>query len=1492
MEKGEYIKRLRNIFRTIVGVVAGIYLLLIALFYIPAVQHAFAAPIAERLKDLWNTEVSIGKVNIGFLNRVILDEVCIKDQSDNDLLQAARLSAKIELSPLLQGRISISNIQLYGFQINLYQDKEDGDTNFKFLIDAFAPKDDSASDPNLRINSILIRRGKISYHRRFKPLSPGQFNPDHIELNKVSATVSLKNYTKDSLNFAIRKLSFEEQSGIQLKQLSFKFVANTRQAELTNFRIEFPHSELEFEPISMTYRYREDAERWDERFSEPAFHGKIKKGKFICNDFSAFYTSLSNIEQSQPLYIESSFSGDDKHILVDHLAFYTPEHDISISVPFTVSMLRNKELRTLKADLKELAFNEKGIDQICALLPENKENLKKHLYNIGSLKVHGNASYGKHKSETNLRILTDIGDITISGTIIENKHFNSHVLSEKFHLGKLLDKENLLGTVNLDITGNGTLIQGKYPDIHIKGNIKEFTYKQYAYQNILLDLSYKKGGFEGGLELNDPNLTVTAEGAINLVASTPYLKVQSDIRHFNPHALLLTSQYTGSDFHTSIDADLEGNDMESMNGYINLNGFGMQTDQESYEVGDIRMEAGKNQDMRNLILRSDFINAEMSGNFTFKTLISNCRKMLSQYIPTFIKIPQTVKSSQDEIYLYADIDHTEPIEKIFDIPLQLHETGHIGGYFNSETGELDFSASFPSLTYNGQQLTDIIVLAGHSQDSIISTVNFKKQIGKSPVDFSLSARAAHDNIYTGLNWNNHADAVYRGSISVDTRFTQDEKNRLNTDIRFHPTQIIINDSVWNVHTSSVNITPENIHIDKFTIDKGARHLILDGNISNKETDSLMVDLMDINLEYIFNIINFHAVEFTGRATGKAYAINLMKSPRIDTRLHVADFCFNEAYLGNMNLYGGWTKEANSIFLNAHITDPSHNSITRVDGDIRIGAAPRGGLDLMINTENIDLYFLNHYTNGIFTNLTGRASGWTRVYGPFKGINLEGDMLLNEAHTKVNAINVDFHIKNDSVILRPDNIYFRNVKVYDRHGDPERNDHYAIVNGVLQHSTLSNMRYRFDIDAFNVLGYDQKNFGDEVFCGTAYVTGKMGLHGKPGELNVNIDARPEANTIFTYNQSSPGTLTNNQFITFVDHMNDRQNNEETHIQHTAPVPESDMRINFNLNLTPDATMKILMDPKAGDYIALNGHGNIRATYYNKGSFMMYGTYTVDHGIYKLSLQDVIRKDFIFNSGGTIVFGGAPFMADLNLQAVYTVPSVSLNDLSAGSTFSQNNVRVNCLMNLTGKAQAPHISFDFDLPNVNEDEKQMVRSLISTEEEKNMQVIYLLGIGRFYTYDYSNVEQSQSSVAMKSLLSSTLSSQLNQMFSNILGNNSNWNIGTNLSTGEQGWSDMDVEGLLSGRLLNNRLLINGNFGYRDKNTTSTSNFIGDFDLQWLLNKNGNISLKAYSKTNDRYFTKSSLTTQGVGIALKRDFTGWKNLFRSFIPKKRRKTAELRQ
>ena len=54
-------------------------------------------------------------------------------------------------------------------------------------------------------------------------------------------------------------------------------------------------------------------------------------------------------------------------------------------------------------------------------------------------------------------------------------------------------------------------------------------------------------------------------------------------------------------------------------------------------------------------------------------------------------------------------------------------------------------------------------------------------------------------------------------------------------------------------------------------------------------------------------------------------------------------------------------------------------------------------------------------------------------------------------------------------------------------------------------------------------------------------------------------------------------------------------------------------------------------------------------------------------------------------------------------------------------------------------------------------------------------------------------------------------------------------------------MEVDLALSSYLLNNRLLFNGNFGYRDKALNNNS-FIGDFDIEYPLNKSGNIRLKS--------------------------------------------------
>ena len=237
------------------------------------------------------------------------------------------------------------------------------------------------------------------------------------------------------------------------------------------------------------------------------------------------------------------------------------------------------------------------------------------------------------------------------------------------------------------------------------------------------------------------------------------------------------------------------------------------------------------------------------------------------------------------------------------------------------------------------------------------------------------------------------------------------------------------------------------------------------------------------------------------------------------------------------------------------------------------------------------------------------------------------------------------------------------------------------------------------------------------------------------------------------------------------------------------------------------------------------------------------------------------------------------AQLNIVASHTVNSVSLADLSADAA-SMGNVRVNCLLGISGTPNAPQLTFNIELPQGTEEQKTLLRTYTSTDEQMNLQFIYLLGLGKFYTYDFSQTTQgTQGGVsAMQSLLSSTVSSQINSLISNLLPSE-NWSLSSsiksdnllgNYSDEELTMGNMEVQGVLEGRLLNNRLLVNGNFGYRD-NPMYASNFIGDFDIRYLLFPGSNLWLKGYNKTNDRYFSKTSLTTQGIGLMFNKDFDG---------------------
>ncbi|WP_294628412.1 translocation/assembly module TamB domain-containing protein [uncultured Bacteroides sp.] len=1435
--------------------------------------------VAKELSGVLGTQVTIGRMNMGLLNRIIIDDVLLNDQSGEEMLKVTRLSAKFDIVPFFKGKISISSVQLFGFNISLRKDTPDASPNFKFVLDAFASKDTvKESSLDLRINSILIRRGRMSYHVLSEEETPGKFNSKHIQLQNIIANVSLKALNKDSVNLGIKRLSLDESaSGFSLKKLSLKLVANSKQTSIENFVIELPETSLKMDTIRLDYNSLQAFNHFAEQVR---FSFRTLPSQVTLKDISPFVPTLSHFKE--PVTLDMEVQGTADQLNCPHLEITADNRQFRLRGEVSLHDLSHPQNAYIYGTLSELSANTRGVGFLVRNLGHNYNGVPPILERLGDVSFRGEISGYFTDLVTYGQLRTGLGSIKTDLKLSSDKSkglfaYSGAVKTEDYKLGELLANEKL-GEITFNLDVYGRHIADQLPAVELKGLIASVDYSRYRYENITLDGEYKRGGFNGKAILDDPNGSIYLNGDINTASKVPTFNFLAVVDKIRPNDLNLTDKYSDSEFSLKLKANFTGGSVDEMMGEINVDSLTFTAPDKEYFMRNINIRATRQDDENQLQLTSEFLTASVTGKFQYHTLPVSMLNIMRKYVPSLILPPKKPVETHNNFLFDIHIYNTDLLSKVFDIPLTVYTHSTVKGYFNDSMQRLRVEGYFPRLQYKNNYIESGMVLCENPADHIRAQVRLTNLKKKGAVNLSLNAQAKDDRVSTTLNWGNSAAVTYSGRLAAVAEFlrTEGEKPLLKATVDVKPTDIILNDTLWKVHPSQVVVDSGKVNVNNFYFSHRDRYVRINGRLSDNPQDTVKVDLKDINMGYVFDIANVSDdVNFEGDATGTAYASGVLKKPVMNTRLFVKNFSLNQGRLGDLDIYGEWDNDNRGIRLNASIRDISP-APSRVSGII-YPLKPESGLDLHIEANELNLKFLEHYMKSIATDIKGRGTGKVHFYGKFKGLNLDGAVMA-DASMKFDILNTHFIIK-DTVHLAPTGLTFNNMYISDMEG------HAGRINGYLRFKHFKNMNYRFEVQADNMLVMNTKESADMPFYGTVYGTGNVLLYGNAIQgLEVNAAMTTNRNTTFTYINGSVASATNNQFIKFVDKTPRRTIRDSVQIaSHYEQVQQkrqaeaeqqTDIRLNILVDATPDATMRIIMDPIAGDYISGKGTGNIRTEFYNKGDVKMFGNYRITQGVYKFSLQEVIRKDFVIKNGSTITFHGAPLDANMDIQAAYTVNSASLNDLipDASTIIQQPNVRVNCIMNLSGMLVRPTIKLGIELPNERDEVQTLVRNYISTEEQMNMQILYLLGIGKFYTEDARN--NNQNSNVMSSVLSSTLSGQLNNALSRVFETN-NWNIGTNLSTGDKGWTDVEVEGILSGQLLNNRLLINGNFGYRD-NPMANTNFVGDFEAEWLINRSGDIRLKAYNETNDRYYTKTNLTTQGVGIMYKKDFNKWSDLF----------------
>ncbi len=1420
-------KKFKHICNGIIWTLIVLYLLLIVLMHLPSVQTFLGKEVAEALADKFGTKVEVGKVNLGFFNRIIIDDVMMYDQQGDSLIYASRLSAKIDYMAATQGKISVSSAQIFGLRANLYRQTAKSPANFQFVLDSLASKDTTQHKPlDLHIGSLIIRRGAIAYNQRDVAPRSGIFSPQHIRVSELSSHILLNHVTDNSIDLLLKKLSFKDESGFKLQSLHFKLQADRQKATLKEFRLLMPRSELVLDDLKATYRFE------GKRFIPESLHfeGGIQQSKITFADVASLVPALRHFDDA--VFVSSRFSGTAKSISVPSLNLRTGSGSINLQARGSYSHASSHP--AWNADIANLNLSPAGVEFLAENLG-SKVKIPKEIQRLGTIHLTGKAKGYEKVLSAKGNIETDAGNISLQA-VKNDDRIKASVDTRGVNLGRILDNRKL-GTVVARIDAHGSM-----KHIFAKGNIARFDYGNYDFHNIEIDGDYDMKTLRGTASIADPNVNLSVKGDYHL--GSRLYALDAAINHLRPTVL------------------------------------GMKMHDPSYSLDNISISANNKGKEGHLDVEAPFVSLYARGQYDLTTIYGSIMRLVADKLPTIPGISKHAAKGYNDFTLQANITSAEVLQRMFGLPLSLSLPVHINGNISDAEKNVNLYINAPNFSWDGSAFHDANIELNTIGDSLRMEARISQGLPyeKAPV-YRLRAAAADNNLSTLLYYANQSSKLLiTGKIDARTQFFTSDNGATGVHVSVNPSEIMLGEKKWLLNPADIIYRKNELTVDMLNFSHGDQHIIINGKATPQATDSIVADLKDVDVAYILNLVNFHSVDFAGKASGKAVVKSIFQTPEAYAYLDVKDFVFENGPLGTLHAKAAYDNQEGQINIDATAEDgPKH--LTVINGYV---SPKRNYIDLGIEAHNTSLKFMENFCGSFLNNVEAWCKGKLNVVGDLKNINLVGDVVAHgRMHMKQLGTDYTFnHLRAHAI---PDDIQFEGDSIYDSHYNG-KHSHFALIRGGIHHKHLTRLSYDLDIDANNFLGFDTHEFGDDTFYGTVFATGTVGIHGKSGETIIDIDATPEPHSIFVYNVASPDAISAGSFI----HWNDATpyiyrpyspDSDKDKKKDSSSNFSSDMRINFLVNTNPNLTLKLMMDDQTGDYITLNGNGVIRANYYNKGGLDMFGNYVVDHGQYKLTIQNIIKKDFDFQPGGTIAFGGDPYNAPLNLQAKYTVNGVPLSDLNIGRSFSSNNIRVDCLMDITGTPGAPKVDFSMDLPTVNSDAKQMIYSVINSQEEMNQQVLYLLGIGRFYTQTKNNQtsedasQQSQTSLAMQSLLSGTISQQINNVLSSFV-NSSNWNFGANISTGNEGFNNAEYEGILSGRLLNNRLLFNGQFGYRD-NANATQSFIGDFDLRYLIFPNGNLSIHVYNQTNDRYFTRNSLNTQGVGLIMKKDFFNLRDL-----------------
>jgi len=409
----------------------------------------------------------------------------------------------------------------------------------------------------------------------------------------------------------------------------------------------------------------------------------------------------------------------------------------------------------------------------------------------------------------------------------------------------------------------------------------------------------------------------------------------------------------------------------------------------------------------------------------------------------------------------------------------------------------------------------------------------------------------------------------------------------------------------------------------------------------------------------------------------------------------------------------------------------------------------------------------------------------------------------------------------------------------------------------------------------------------AFYGHAYAGGHVAVTGPFSQLNLNVTARTAKSGDFHIPLSSGGTTAKSDLLTFVNPKADTvwidPYERKMGLGSAKAKTSGDLGIRLAVTVGQDMTAYLDLDDAAENSLWANGQGNIDVVVRpQQGVFTLGGNYNVSEGSVHLNVLDVAKRDLTIQDGSVVRFNGDVMDTDLDVSAAYTVKT-NLGTLISDTT-STSRREVSAILGVTGRLSNPTVSFDVDVPDLDPSTQAQVDAALNTDDKKQKQVLSLLVSGSFMPDETSGIVNNTS--MLSSSITEIMAGQLNNILQKL---NIPVDLGLDYQSTSSGKSIYDVA--VSTALFNNRVIVNGTIGNRDYTSgASSSDVVGDLDIEIKLDKQGALRLNLFSHSADQYTSYlDNSQRNGVGVTYQRDFNNFRQFLRRMFTRKPRRVEQ---